>query len=200
MRVIFTWVTVLCALGVWGQSTEARLTKKAAVAVVSAVLLGTSLVAAQTEAPTTSKPSVAPAPPTPFPTPELPFEYQWWGETSFGYHYKDLYYWGYQHAIRRPGWSWGEPLAGYAPFCHNDKCYSIRSACSALGGELLHESVCSFPEDVKIAGPSCWEGDCRADGNAVCGSVGGITIGDDSVQWCLFKGERTVFGPACYNG
>ena len=109
----------------------------------------------------TAAPSPAP-PPTDFPTPAQPFEYRPWGESSFGDGYQDLYYWGYQHAIRRPGWSWGEPLQGYAPFCYGNNtatdCFSVGSACTALGGTVLHDSYCSFPESVKIAGPSCWRG------------------------------------------
>ena len=147
--------------------------------------------------------TVAPSPvppPTDFPTPEGPFQYMPWGETNFGFHYKDLYYWGFQHAIRRPGWSWNEPLAGYGPFCYGDKCHPVTSACETYGGTLLNEHYCSFPEDVKIVGPSCWEGECTATGRDTCGEVGGITIGDSQVEWCLFKGPGTVFGPACYNG
>ena len=138
--------------------------------------------------------------PTDFPTKGGDFVYQQWGDTNFGHHYQDLYYWAHQHAIRRPGWSWNEPLAGYGPFCYGDNCYSVQSACEQMGGVLLSESYCSFPEDVKIAGPSCWEGDCTATGGEVCASIGGITVGDTNVQWCLFKGDRTIFGPACYNG
>ena len=104
-----------------------------------------------------------PAPPTAFPTLEGPYEYLPWGETNFGDKKQDYYYWGHQHAIRRPGWSWDEPLAGYAPFCYGNKtadnaCFSVASACNALKGTLLHDYYCSFPEDVKIAGPSCWKG------------------------------------------
>ena len=124
-----------------------------------------SLVSAQinfVEVNRTEAPTPAP-PPTPFPTPGGEFEYQPWGETNFGDKYQDLYYWGHQHAIRRPGWSWDEPLKGYAPFCYgngtaDESCFSVRSACDALGGTLLHDYYCSFPESVKIAGPSCWKG------------------------------------------
>lgn len=150
---------------------------------------------------TTGAPTPAP-PPTDAPTPNrpIPFEYMPWGDTNFGYQYDDQYYWTHQHAIRRPGWSWNEPLAGYAPFCYNQTCYSVVSACQTLGGTLLHDSYCSFPESVKIAGPSCWEGDCVAEGRTTCSSVGGITVGDGTVEWCLFGGDRTIFGPACYRG
>ena len=42
-------------------------------------------------------------------------------------------------------------------------------------------------------------GECTADGGAVCAQLGGITIGNSNVQWCVLKGDYTIFGPACYN-
>lgn len=145
----------------------------------------------------TSVPTPAP-PPTDFPTAEV-FTFDPLGATSFGWHYQDPWTRSFQHAIRRPGWSWNEPLAGYAPFCQNQTCYDVTDSCSQMGGTLLHPSYCSFPEDVKIAGPSCWQDDCQASGKEVCDSVGGVTVGQGGVEWCLFKGARTIFGPACYN-
>jgi hypothetical protein len=149
----------------------------------------------------TSTPTMAPtAAPTPYQTPEGPFEYEPWGATAFGYKFQDIYLPAHQHSIRRPGWSWDEPLAGSGPFCFNQTCYNVTDACNSLGGTVLSDSYCSFPESVKIAGPSCWEDDCETTGQSVCKSVGGITVGDSSVEWCLFTGDRTIFGPACYNG
>jgi hypothetical protein len=91
-------------------------------------------------------------------------------------------------------------MAGYAPFCYEETCYDISEPCLAYGGILLNNVTCAFPEDVKIAGPSCWAGNCTisTSGEAVCDSVGGMTVGDDRVQWCLFKDARTLLGPACY--
>jgi hypothetical protein len=105
-----------------------------------------------------------------------------------------------QLSTRRPGWSWHEPLAGYAPFCYDDTCYDVTEPCLQYGGILLNNVSCAFPEDVKIAGPSCWKGNCTTTGGRdVCNAVGGITVGDDErVQWCLYKDVRTLLGPACY--
>lgn len=166
-----------------------------------AVTLTLGLVALVSAQNVTNTPTPAPTPlPTEFPTPSGPFEFEPWGFTNFGYHYQDDYLRTYQHAIRRPGWSWDEPLQGYAPFCYNQTCYDVSAACTQLSGTVLHESYCSFPEDVKIAGPSCWDDDCRAAGKDTCDFVGGITVGGGDVEWCLFKGKQTIFGPACYNG
>jgi len=144
-------------------------------------------------------PTVAP---TPRPTPAVPFPYEAEGDGAFGFRWRNDYDQAHLMSVKRPGWSWYEPGSGYSPFCFRDTCYNITNPCMELGGTLLHDYVCSFPDNVKIMGPSCWQGDCVANGESVCSRVNGITVGqpDGSAgpQWCLFTGDRSFVGPMCY--
>ena len=157
--------------------------------------------------PTTS-PTSSPRPTTTItmaPTPGTPFPFLAEGDTSFGFRWFDLYFDAHQHAIRRaPGWSWGQISSGPAPFCYKDMCFDVTDVCNTFNGILLHPWVCSFTEDVIVAGPSCWRGNCTAAGTAACASVSGTTVGvqdgADGPQWCVFNGERSLLGPTCYNG
>ena len=139
------------------------------------------------------------------PTPGGPFPFRAEGPGSFGWKWSDYYYDAFQHGIRRPGWSWGQDDGSGlpAPFCHADTCYNVASACAAFGGILLHSSVCSFPPSVKVAGPSCWNDDCVAEGAQTCSQIGGVTVGEpdgsNGPQWCIFSGVRSLAGPFCYN-
>ncbi|KAL7561609.1 hypothetical protein ACA910_004196 [Epithemia clementina (nom. ined.)] len=161
-----------------------------------------SLAPSKSASPSASPSSRSPSLPTPRPTPGVPFVYRAEGDSSFGHQWQDQYTLAHQLAFRRPGWSWNDPTSGSAPFCYRDKCYDVSEACEKLGGELLHKSVCSFPDDVKIAGPSCWRGACSADGQKVCEVNNGITIGEPDgsggPQWCILQGEHFMIGPMCY--
>ena len=163
-----------------------------------------SSVPSQSSSPTTSleETTVQPAYPTPRPTPTSPFPYRAEGDGSFGHKWQDQYTLAHQLAVRRPGWSWGDIKSGPAPFCYGNKCYNVTEACEQLDGVLLHSSVCSFPEEVKIAGPSCWRESCTAEGQQTCKAVQGISIGEPDgsggPQWCLFKGGQSMIGPMCY--
>ena len=144
--------------------------------------------------------------PTPRPTPLGAYQYRTqFGDSAYGFRSRNDYDGAWQYSFKRPGWSWQEPLSGTTgPFCYgpDSTCYNVTEPCNDFGGTLLHDSVCSFPQDVKIMGPSCWEGNCLAKGQATCTALGGVHIGvDDGTsgpQWCAFRGATSFIGPMCY--
>lgn len=147
--------------------------------------------------------SLAPSPaPTPRQTPALPFVYPPEGDTAFGFRYRNDYDQAHVHAYRRPGWSWHDPSQGYGPFCFEEMCFNVTDVCDQFGGTLLHDYVCSFPDNINIMGPSCWHGECLASGSGVCSRVDGVTVGvadgSEGPQWCIFGGTRSFIGPMCY--
>jgi len=129
-----------------------------------------------------------------------PFVFPGYGPSSFGFQGGSVYSNAGQMDVRRPGWSWTPSTLAPGPFCAGDSCANVTDTCLTFDGTSISDSICAFPKDVKVAGLSCWESTCYTDGTEVCNEVNGVTIqaNNSMGEWCIFDGDFTLFGPACY--